>query len=93
MMELILGDGTTLITSTHRNDGKYAGISFSKVNPPMKIGDHLNPYKLSNQAFFRIITDNPDSLDILINALEKAKRYFVTNQPNISASEDEVNSE
>ena len=71
---IVLGDGNTIIGELIHDD--YSGICFSKGAGA--VGD-LHPEvegKMDHEigVYFKIITDNPDSIQVLIDRLEGAKK-------------------
>ena len=77
---ILLGDGNTVIGDWYSNDGsKMAGVCFTDaIRRDLPVGEkhgELTGYVGQDlNPFFQIITNNPKSLQVLINALELAKK-------------------
>lgn len=76
-----LGDGNTNIFTFIDGQGK-AGICFSPngsgiVGASVPLEKEFTPLDEIENAFLFIVSSNPDSLDVLIDHLEKAKQHIV----------------
>ena len=75
--EIELGSGDVIISDIHNVKDKWAGVAFSQGE--CKVGEYVeNGGKTDIEigAYFRIISTNPKSLDVLINALWRARRQL-----------------
>jgi len=77
-MQVNLGDGSTIISDVYMVDGA-AGVAFRKGNG--EVGqDHTEEHAgepLGNDHYLRVVTSNPDSLQVLIDKLMMAKASLV----------------
>lgn len=73
---LELGDGGTLISDVESKDG-FFGICFAEASDVKGVGDeHQNnpgDTVVEHGAYLQILTKNPKSLDVLIEAAQRAK--------------------
>lgn len=72
-----LGDGGTTISDVHGEDG-FHGVCFSEADINDGVGadrtDQIGGMKVDELgAYFQILTDNPASLDVLIDKCQRAK--------------------
>jgi hypothetical protein len=78
LMDIKLGDGNKLVTSIHNYDEKWAGFCVSDSNfNNLNIGEITETEaKTDNDlnAFMRIRTANPASLNVIIDICQQAKQ-------------------
>ena len=77
MNEIQLGNADTLISDINNEAEGWAGVCFSEHD--CEVGEEFKTdAKTDNElgAFFRIISTNPKSLDVLIEALQRAKVFI-----------------
>lgn len=74
---LQLGDGGTAVSDIHTDEGLH-GVCFSESPRNEGVGfdftpEHGGKRTTDVEAYFQILTDNQESIDVLIDKLEKAK--------------------
>lgn len=72
-----LGKGNIGIGTVCSEDKKLTGINFTDLHKNFTLGETVNG-KVEDYPppFLTIVTSEPESLDVLIRALEKAKTIF-----------------
>lgn len=81
---IILGDGSTRITTMYNPKESVTGISFSVAPEGRPVGElyiedgvpkdpNEDPLWTQKNAYFQILADNPASIDVLILRLQEAK--------------------
>ncbi len=81
--DVILGDGKTIVTDVTNTSEGWAGIVFSEH--PAKTGEWVKVRANTDEDFgprVRIISDRIESLDVVISALERAKKALEESPAN-----------
>jgi hypothetical protein len=79
MMQIELGHGDKLVTDTHNFEEGWAGFCISDGD--CAVGETIDmrvETDLELKPELRIITKNPKSLDVIIAACERAKKYLAS---------------
>ncbi len=73
MTDIELGFGNKIISDIHNHEEGWAGFCVSHGNCPVGEEIYAGKTDIELGAFLRIRTSNPDSLDVIIEACERAK--------------------
>lgn len=77
MQTIELGKGEHVISDIHNDDENWAGFSITLAKCAVgQIYDTDATTDIELGAFFRIITTNPASLDVIISACTRAKAFL-----------------
>lgn len=79
---IVLGDGTTRVTSLVKNDDGLVGVSFSPAPQNKIVGNDIDLDRVGSPVtglgiHTQVLFDNPDSIDVVIARLEDAKKYLL----------------
>ena len=83
-----LGDGGTRIATVYTPSENTAGISFAQSPNKVSVGDFFiknsiptdpneDPMWQQKNAYIQIVSDNPASIDVLIERLKEAKQRLL----------------
>ena len=79
MLNLQLGTGDKLISDIYDPEGQWAGVMIRQGISTLQVGQDFNDpdgtlvKEVEDDILVAIRTSNPDSLDVLIGACERAK--------------------
>ncbi|MGY8872167.1 MAG: hypothetical protein ACKVJE_17145 [Pseudomonadales bacterium] len=83
MLQIELGHGDKLVTDIYDDaNGNWAGIAISEGSTPVGEFAETGVDRVNElDPEITIITSNPASLDVIIQACERAKKHLATYQP------------
>ena len=80
--ELDFGSGDIIVSPFAANDNSYVGVSFRQADKCYEVGKELEDYddylNFDNEDVIMAFV-NVDSIDVVINSLQKSKDYMLKN--------------